>query len=198
LPARTGPQDFPFLPAPPHSPFALKALGVAHKSEHGALRLGLTSHHAIVGALEEMGSLADLFLLEEMVAKPLAEILVGVSRDPVIGLVLTIGAGGVLAELLDDTATLLLPTEEQDVRTALSGLKIGRVLDGYRGSDAADIDALVANILCIALYAERHADTLEELDVNPLFVTQYGSVAVDALVVKRLQPVQEHEDHQDQ
>ncbi|MEL6737029.1 MAG: acetate--CoA ligase family protein, partial [Pseudomonadota bacterium] len=65
-----------------------------------------------------------------------------------------------------------------------SSLKVGKLLEGYRESEAADIDALIANILCIALYAERNADTLEELDVNPLFVTQYGCVAVDALIVK--------------
>ena len=76
-------------------------------------------------------------------------------------------------------------TALSDIRTALAGLKINRVLEGWRGSEATDIDALIANILCIANYACANADTLEELDVNPLFATQYGSVAVDALIVKR-------------
>ena len=80
-------------------------------------------------------------------------------------------------------ANLLLPATETDIRDALASLKIGRLLGGYRDSDAADIDALIANIICIANYAVANAGTLEELDVNPLFATQYGSVAVDALIV---------------
>ena len=66
---------------------------------------------------------------------------------------MTIGAGGVLTELLDDTATLLLPATEADIRGALASLKINAVLEGWRGSEATDIDALVANIVCIANYA---------------------------------------------
>ena len=62
------------------------------------------------------------------------------------------------------------------------------VIYGYRDSDAADIDALIANILCIAQYACDNANELEELDVNPLFATQFGSIAVDALIVKRETP----------
>ena len=120
-------------------------------------------------------------------AAPQAELIVGVTRDPVCGLVLTLGAGGVLTELLDDTVSLLLPSTENDIRTALSSLKIGRLLEGYRETEAADIDALIANIMCIANYAVQQAETLEELDVNPLFATQFGSVAVDALIVKRTQ-----------
>lgn len=166
-------------------PLAIKVLGIAHKTEMQAVELGLNSTADAVLAMQRLARLGDKFLVEEMADKPLAELLVGVTRDPVCGLVLTIGAGGVLTELLDDTASLLLPTTEADLREALAGLKIGRLLDGFRSSDAADIDALIANILCIANYAANNADDLEELDVNPLFATQFGSVAVDALIVKR-------------
>ncbi len=166
-------------------PLAVKALGIAHKTESGAVALDLNETADLVTAVQKMARLSNRFLVEEMAAHPLAELIVGVSRDPVVGLTLTLGAGGVLAELLNDTATLLLPASETDIRRALAGLKIGQLLNGYRNSDAADIDALIANILCIAGYAHSHSDTLEELDVNPLFATQFGSVAVDALIVKR-------------
>ncbi|MEP1209990.1 MAG: acetate--CoA ligase family protein [Rhizobiaceae bacterium] len=166
-------------------PLAIKILGIAHKTELGAVELNLNTTADAVMALQRLARHGDRFLVEEMAARPLAELLVGVSRDPVCGLLLTIGAGGVLTELLDDTASLLLPVTETDIREALSSLKIGQMLDGFRDSDAADIDALIANILCIANYAANHADTLEELDVNPLFASQFGSVAVDALIVKR-------------
>ena len=166
-------------------PLAIKALGIAHKIELCAVELGLNSTADAVMALQRLARHGDRFLVEEMADKPLAELLVGVSSDPVCGLLLTIGAGGVLTELLDDVASLLLPVTEADIRNALSGLKIGKLLDGLRNSNAADIDALITNILCIANYAADHADTLQELDVNPLFPTQFGSVAVDALIVKR-------------
>ncbi len=166
-------------------PFALKALGIAHKTEAGAVQLNMADQEAVASALQSMSGLSNDFLLEEMAAKPDAELIIGVSRDPVVGLMMMIGAGGVLAELLEDTATLLLPVTENDIRAALSELKINRLLEGWRSNEATDIDALVANIMCIANYAVANADTLEELDVNPLFATQFGSVAVDALIVKR-------------
>ncbi|MGI9357551.1 MAG: acetate--CoA ligase family protein, partial [Rhizobiaceae bacterium] len=166
-------------------PFALKALGIAHKTEAGAVHLHLLDKAELTNAVSAMSGLSDTFLVEEMAHKPDAELIVGISRDPVAGLMMTIGAGGVLAELLSDTATLLLPFTEAEIRSALSSLKINRILEGWRAREATDIDALIANIICIANYACANADTLEELDVNPLFATQYGSVAVDALIVKR-------------
>lgn len=169
-------------------PFAIKVLGIAHKTEAAAVRLGLSGKQDIERARSSMAGIGNLFLVEEMARTPDAELIVGVSRDPVIGLAMTIGAGGVLAELLEDTATLLFPATEADIRTALKSLKINRLLEGWRGGDATDIDALVANIICIANYAAENAEVLEELDVNPLFATQFGSVAVDALIVKRTAP----------
>ncbi|MEE9315260.1 MAG: acetate--CoA ligase family protein [Rhizobiaceae bacterium] len=166
-------------------PYALKALGVAHKTETGGVVLNLETQQDIVEAMHKMANLSSRFLLEEMATTPLIELIVGITRDPICGLLMTIGAGGVLAELLDDSASLLLPTTEAEIRNALASAKVGKLLDGFRGTDAADIDALIANIICIANYAESNKDTLEELDVNPLFVNQFGSVAVDALIVKR-------------
>jgi acetate---CoA ligase (ADP-forming) len=110
------------------------------------------------------------------------ELIVGVKRDAGFGLALVLGSGGILVELIRDTATLLLPASEQDVRKALLGLKLGPLLTGYRGSAPADLDALVRNVMAIARFAQDHAETLLELDVNPLLVSKDGAVAVDALV----------------
>ncbi len=93
-----------------------------------------------------------------------------------------LGTGGVLVELIRDTATLLLPVRESDGRDALLGRKLGPLLTGYRGRPKADLDAVVANVMAIARFAQAHADTLVELDVNPLLVMERGAVAVDALV----------------
>jgi len=100
--------------------------------------------------------------------------------------VLVIGAGGILVELYQDTTCLLLPVHEDDVRAAIPGLKIAKLLDGFRGGPKGDIDALVEAIMAVARYAQENRDTLTELDINPLFVLPEGQgvVAVDALIRK--------------
>ena len=169
-------------------PLAVKAMGLAHKTEQGGVVLNITSSADLITTISSMSRLSKSFLIEEMAAKPQAELIVGVFRDPVVGLTMTIGAGGILTELLADVTTLLLPASEHDIRSALAGLKVGKLIEGYRHSDGADLEALIANILCIAKYALDNADTLQELDVNPLLASQFGSSAVDALIVLRKTP----------
>ncbi len=118
-----------------------------------------------------------------MAPRPVAELIVGIKRDPLFGLALAIGAGGVLTELLDDVATLLLPADEADISAALAGLKIARLLAGYRGAPAGDVEAAVGAIAAIAAAASDAGNRLVELDVNPLFVLTEGVIAVDALLV---------------
>jgi acyl-CoA synthetase (NDP forming) len=116
-----------------------------------------------------------------------AELLVGVTRDPQFGLLMTVAAGGVLVELIGDSASLLLPATEEDVRAGLLSLKTAPLFQGYRRRPVADLNAAVAAALAIARFAEAHADGLEELDVNPLIVRPegQGAVAVDALIRMR-------------
>ena len=100
--------------------------------------------------------------------------------------VLVIGAGGILTELLADSATLLLPATPNEIRGALKGLKVHSLIEGYRGKSgdmAATLDAMEA----IARFAIAHDTTLEELDVNPLMVLEpgKGAVAADALIRMR-------------
>ena len=116
-----------------------------------------------------------------------AELLIGVTRDPQFGLLMTIGAGGVLVELLGDAASLLLPAGEDEIRAAILSLKTAPLLQGFRGRPVGDLAAAVAAALAIARFAEANAATLEELDVNPLLVRPEGkgAVAVDALIRMR-------------
>lgn len=162
-----------------------------HKTEAGAVVLKLASPDAVAAAVERMTEQVahyapdvrvERILVEKMADAPLLELIVGVKREPNFGLALVLGAGGVLVELIRDTATLLLPVRESDVRDALLGLKLGPLLTGYRGRPKADLDTVVANVMAIARFAQAHADTLVELDVNPLLVMERGAVAVDALV----------------
>jgi acyl-CoA synthetase (NDP forming) len=159
-------------------PFALKGLGFAHKTEAGAVRLGLTS---LQGQAEMSG--ATGYLVEEMVTGAVAEILLGLQRDPVYGVTLTLGMGGVTAEVLADTVTLVLPATETQVLDAMRGLRLWPLLDGYRGRPKADM-AAVAQI-AVALGQRMLADqTLEEIEINPILVRAVGAVAVDALIRK--------------
>ena len=158
------------------APLALKGLGFAHKTEAGAVRLGISS---LVGQTEMKG--ANGYLAEEMVTGALAEILVGLQRDPVYGATLTIGMGGVTAEVLADTVTLVLPASEADILAAMKGLRLWPLLDGYRGRakpDVASVAALAARLGALMIVDA----TLEEIEINPVLVTADRAVAVDALV----------------
>ena len=159
-------------------PYALKGLGFAHKTEAGAVRLGLTT---LDGQAEMAG--ATGYLVEEMVTGAMAEILLGLRRDPVYGVTLTLGMGGVTAEVLADTVTLVLPATEAQVLEAMRGLRLWPLLDGYRGRPRADM-ASVARI-AVALGARMLTDeTLEEIEINPILARAKGAIAVDALIRK--------------
>lgn len=182
------------------SPLALKAVssGLPHKTEAGAVVLGLSSADTVVAAADAMRARIgrnsnihiDRFLVEPMIQDALAELIVGVKADPHFGMVLVIGAGGVFVELLGDARRLLLPVACGEIEAALRNLKIFPLLDGYRGRPKADVRRIVDSIDAIARYAMDHRDTVAEIDVNPLLVTSgsSGAVAVDALIVEHVDP----------
>lgn len=163
-------------------PLVLKSEGLAHKSEAGGVALGLTTLEALEAAAARMPG--ENFLLEEMVSGAAAELLVGVIRDGAHGFVLTLGAGGVLTELLADTQSLLLPASRGEVRAALMRLRLAPLLTGYRGKPAANIDAVLDAVAAIASYVSAHAGSVEEVEVNPLLATPEAAVAADALIRK--------------
>jgi acyl-CoA synthetase (NDP forming) len=157
-------------------PLALKGLGFAHKTEAGAVRLNLST---LMGQAEMKGATA--YLAEEMVTDTLAELLIGVRRDPVYGATLTLGFGGVTAELLADTATLVLPVTADEIGAALQSLRLWPLLDGYRGRVPADVAAVIN--VALALQDMLAADRLlEEIEINPLMVKAKGAIAVDAVI----------------
>ncbi|PJF09444.1 acyl-CoA synthetase [Pseudorhodobacter sp. MZDSW-24AT] len=159
------------------APWVLKGLGFAHKTEAGAVRLGLTS---LEGQAAMPG--ATGYLLEEMAEGAVAEVLVGLRRDPVYGIALTLGMGGVTAELLADTVTLVLPVSGAEVQAALRRLRLFPLLDGYRGRPRGDLAALEAMVL--RLCDLMLADDYEEIELNPVLVFERGVMAVDAVMWK--------------
>jgi acetyl-CoA synthetase len=167
-------------------PVVVKAVSsqLAHKTEAGGVQLNVPDAQGVRAAVARMASLSDRFLVEQMAGQVVAEIIVGVQRDAQFGLSLTLGAGGVLVELLQDVQTLLFPVARADVQSALHALKAWPLLAGFRGKAAGDVEALVDAVLAIAAYAQAHAHRLLELDVNPVLVMPQGQgvLAVDALI----------------
>lgn len=164
-------------------PVVLKGEGVAHKTEAGAVALNLISEKAVQDAAEVMP--ADAFLVEEMVTGTVAELLIGVVKDPAHGFVLTLGAGGTLTEVLRDSASVLLPATQAEIETSLNSLRIAPLLDGYRGAAAADRAAILRAVRAVEAYVLANADGLEEIEVNPLLCTPTDAIAADALMRRK-------------
>ncbi|AXI48449.1 acyl-CoA synthetase [Sulfitobacter sp. SK012] len=160
-------------------PLVLKAMGMAHKSDAGGVVLGLRQDQIETAAAKmPTGTL----LIEEMVQGGVAEVLVGVTRDPAHGFVLTVGAGGVLTELWQDTQSLLIPATAASVEAALRRLRIWPLLDGYRGKMPADLPSVIASVMAVQALVIAHCDVISEVEINPLICTATNSVAVDALI----------------
>ncbi len=166
-------------------PVVMKAAGpFEHKSDIGGVILDVRTTADAAAAADRLARISGTLLIEEMVTDAVAEVLVGITVDPQLGVLLMLGAGGVLAELLRDTATLLPPFTSAAIQATLSRLSIGRVLGGYRGRPPGDLPSLVRAVLDCARYAEENVNRLLELDLNPVIVRPagLGVVAVDALV----------------
>lgn len=166
-------------------PVALKALGVTHKSEVGAVRLSLKDAESVSTAAHDLLPLGTGLYVERMVRDGVAELIVGFTRDPMFGAVMTLGTGGVLVELLRDSVTLMLPATRDDIEAALRRLKLFPLLEGYRGRPKADVQAAIEAISGIAAFVQKNAGEIEELDINPLIVCTEGKGAwiADALLV---------------
>ncbi len=181
-------------------PVALKMLSaqLPHKTEMGAIALRLESAEAVRQAVARIRdsvalrapqAVSERFLVERMAEAPVAELLVSVRGDEQFGLAMTLASGGVLAELIGDAETVLLPASRREIAAAVGRLKVARLFEGHRGGASADQDALVDALERLAGYAAERADEVSEIEINPLFVGQHGVCAVDALVTMRARPV---------
>lgn len=173
-------------------PVVIKLLSsdIVHKSDVGGVHLNLKNSGDVAQAIARMAELGDQFLVEQMAPKPLVELILGLTRDPQFGLALVIGAGGILVELFKDSQTLLFPIQRHDVENALNKLKIAPLLNGYRGQPPADKEALIDSVLNFGRFAEEYADSLFEVDVNPLFVYPKGKPLIVDAVVRQYQVTQ--------
>ena len=174
-------------------PVVVKAVGdtLEHKTELSAVALNLknvedveSAANKITDALQSHDQFAGRFLVEKMIKGGIAELIIGIKRDDQFGPVVVIGAGGVLVELIEDSRTLLLPAERRDVECAIKSLKSYQLLNGFRGAEKADVDAVVDAVMAVAAFALDHWNDIEALDINPLIVRANGkgAIAADALI----------------
>lgn len=176
-------------------PLAMKVLSsdLAHKTEAGGVRLQLTDEQQVAAAYE--GILRDCRAsqpqarIEGVMLSPMhtgvVELLVGASHDPVFGPVLTVGVGGIMTELYQDTAHALLPVTATQVRQLLRGLIAFPLLAGFRGRPPADLQAAAAAVAAVGDAFLAAADRFAAIEVNPLLVKAEGEgvVMLDALLV---------------
>ena len=166
----------------------LDAVGLAHKSDVGAVRLGLLGPLAVQAAAAELLQLGrdrDLDvrgLLIEPMARPGLELIVGATRDPLFGPAVMVGLGGVFTEVLDDVAIRLAPLDRAEALAMLDDLRGRALLDGARGRPAVDRGAVADLVVALARLAWERPDIVE-VDLNPVIVGADGALAVDALVV---------------
>ncbi|WP_043673834.1 acetate--CoA ligase family protein [Streptomyces xylophagus] len=176
-------------------PVVMKASGaqIAHKTELGLVKVGLTSASQVRDAYRELTDIAryedvtlDGVLVCQMVERGV-EMVVGVTQDELFGPTVTVGLGGVLVEVLRDVAVRVPPFGEDQAAEMLGELRGRPLLDGVRGRPPADLDALVEVILRVQRMALELGAVLSELDINPLMVLPrgQGAVALDALAVCR-------------
>jgi acyl-CoA synthetase (NDP forming) len=165
-------------------PVVVKAMGVAHKTEAGGVRLGLGSAEEVSTAVTEMSGLCEAYLVEKMVDGVVAELIVGVARDEQFGPYLLVGGGGILVEMMKDSVSLLMPTTRERVLHAVGRLKCAPLLNGFRGAPPADLNAAADVILAVAGMVEKDPSSIIELDINPLMLLAEGQgvVAADALI----------------
>ena len=164
---------------------------IAHKSDLGLVRLGLPDAASVRSAsaelLERVAAQApeaavDGILVQQQVIGGI-EMIVGVIRDPVLGPAVTVGTGGIFAEVLRDVATRPLPLDRTDAREMVEGLRGYPLLTGARGRPAGNIEALLDVIEAVARLATVAGSRLLELDLNPVVVTRESALAVDSLIV---------------
>ena len=159
--------------------------GVHHKVDLGGVCLGLDDADAVRTAWAALAARLGPRVTVQEQAPAGIEMALGLWRDPLLGPLVLVAAGGTLVELLDQRAVALPPVGPDTARRLVASLRISRVLAGHRGGPAVDVDGLVAAVVAISALACELGDQLDAVDVNPLVVHPGGAVAVDALVLPR-------------
>ncbi len=157
---------------------------IHHKTEADGVRLGLADRDAVGTAYDDLAErLGPRVLVQRQVTG--VEVALGIVSDPLLGPLVVVAAGGVLVELVAERAVALPPVDRETARRMVGGLRVARLLDGYRGSAPADVEALVDAVVALGQLAVELGDHLEAVDLNPVVVGPDSALVVDALVLPR-------------
>jgi acetate---CoA ligase (ADP-forming) len=166
-------------------PVALKtdAPGIAHKSDAGGVRLGIANPAELAAAYQDLSARLGPWVTVTEMAGPGPELILGMARDPALGPLVVVGAGGVLAELLAERSVALPPLTPASAAAMLAPLRVTETLAGLRGLPPVDLDAVIAAIVAFSALVTDVGDQLSAFDLNPLICSPSGPLAVDALAV---------------
>jgi len=166
---------------------------ILHKTEAGGVRLGVSTAEEARKAAEEVLESSRRYVpqariegvsVQQMVPAGI-EIVLGVKNDRQFGPLIAVGLGGIMVELLADTAIRLAPIDEYNARSMLASLKGYALLTGFRGRPGVDMDGLLDTICRLSELADDLKDVIDQIDINPVIALESGAVAVDALIVCR-------------
>jgi len=163
-------------------PVAVKLAGVAHKTERQGVRLGIRDREEFERAVHALGGAP--VLVQPMQAGRL-EAIVGYRDDPVVGPLVLVGAGGVLAELYRDVAVRIAPVTPEEAAQMIAEVTGFAAIRGYRGLPAGDTEGLASVVSAVSALALLEGRPIAEAEINPLLVKEHGVVALDALVVRK-------------
>jgi succinyl-CoA synthetase beta subunit len=178
-------------------PVALKVQspGIPHKTEAGAVALGLATPAAVGDAFATVMANARAFdgraEIRGVLVQPMAaagvEMIVGIHFDDDFGPMLMVGLGGILVEVLDDVAFAPVPISRPRAEALVGRLRGATLLGGVRGRAPSDMDALLDLLVALSHFAAAHSERLAAVDLNPVIVHPRGEglTIVDALIVKR-------------
>ena len=158
---------------------------VHHKLDVDGVRLGLGDAVAVRAAYHEIADRLGPSVVVQPLVAPGIEVALGVWRDPLLGPLVLVAAGGSLVELLAERSVALPPFDAATARALVSRLRLAELLAGHRGRPAGAVDALVDAVVAFSTLAHELGDLLEAVDLNPLVVGPDGVLAVDALVLPR-------------
>jgi acyl-CoA synthetase (NDP forming) len=159
--------------------------GLRHKSDAGGVVTRLADPAALTAAYDRLAARLGPRVLVSETAAPGVELSLGLARDPALGPLIVVAAGGVLVELLADRAVALPPLDQAGALRLLTRVRAARLLDGVRGAPPADRNAVAGAIVALSTLALELGDHLDALDINPLICAPTGPVAVDALAIAR-------------
>jgi acetate---CoA ligase (ADP-forming) subunit beta len=173
-------------------PIVLKIVSpqITHKSDVGGVALNLNSAADVKAAFDRVVASAKKAepkatiegVAVQRMERQGIEVIVGMTTDPQFGPVMMFGLGGVMVEILKDVAFRVVPINDRDARQMIDEIKGKPLLDGYRGSEPADVAKLHELLLKVSSFVEQHPE-VAELDLNPVFAYKDGAIAVDARIV---------------